>query len=125
MDKRTKRVVGNCPRCGMPIYEAKGEPKKSCRCAPLADAPVPWVPAPYVPTPVYPRRPWYPWWYPWNPYPLTPYYSTWGGTANVPSVWVGDPTTAGSVTVTTTTEGEPHTTTVCYPPSFPHSSTPT
>lgn len=44
-----KKVVGNCPRCGMPIYDAGKKPWKSCQCLPLADAP----------QPVYPTYPWY------------------------------------------------------------------
>ena len=63
---QAKKVVGNCPRCGMPIYETKGRAAKSCQCFPLSDAAA-WYP--YQPPRVAPYNP-----YPYNPCPYNPWY---------------------------------------------------
>ena len=83
-----RRVVGNCPRCGNPIYEAKKAPARTCACPPLGDAGTsPQVaPVPYVPF-----NPWYPWLS--GPVWISPISS--GGTVNIPSVWVEGGNTYG------------------------------
>lgn len=88
-----KRLVGNCPRCGNPIYEGKkAVPERTCMCRPMDDGP---SVAPYVPVPVNPS-PYYPW---WGVYP--PPNTTWWP-KTIP--WYGEitcgTTTGGSYTIT-------------------------
>ncbi len=86
------KVVGNCPRCGFPIYEKHGKPEKSCSCWPLVDAPH-FVPAPY---PIYPQPIYYPPVYPWQP--VQPYINP---------IWINPTytTTAQSGTISITNNG--------------------
>ena len=78
-----RRLVGNCPRCGNPIYEGKKAPQRTCMCWPLQDPPslAPIV-HPYVPVPVQPYQP-NPW---WNPWPTITYGTTTGDTTNT-AMW--------------------------------------
>ena len=61
MRKAGRKQVGNCPRCGMPIYEdADQVARKSCICAPLE-----LIPAPYPYPVMVPPQP--PTWIPYQP----------------------------------------------------------